>query len=51
VTVGEVKDRMLNPPEKKKFEEFKRAFDEFPDEQRLAFVKEFEADIREMLKA
>jgi hypothetical protein len=39
-------DRLLNPQEKKKFEELKRTFDEFADEQRLAFVKEFEADIR-----
>jgi ParB-like chromosome segregation protein Spo0J len=51
VTVGQVRERLLKPPELKKFEEFKKTFDELPDDQRLAFVKEFEADIREMLSA
>jgi hypothetical protein len=51
VTVGQVRERLLNPPELKKFDEFKKTFDELPDEQRLAFVREFEADIREMLRS
>jgi ParB-like chromosome segregation protein Spo0J len=51
VTVGKVIDKIKNPPERIKFEEFKKTFDEFPDEQRLEFVKEFAADIREMLGA
>jgi ParB-like chromosome segregation protein Spo0J len=50
-TVGQVRDKLLNPPERKRFEEFKKTFDELPDDQRRAFVKEFEADIREMLAA
>jgi hypothetical protein len=41
---------MLNPPEKKKFEEFKKSFDELPDEQRLEFVRGFASDIAEMLQ-
>jgi ParB-like chromosome segregation protein Spo0J len=49
VTVGQVRERLLNPPELKKFEEFKTTFDELPDDQRRAFVKEFEADLRELL--
>jgi ParB/RepB/Spo0J family partition protein len=49
VTVADVRDKLLNPPEKKKFEEFKKTFEELPDEQRLAFVQEFAADIRDML--
>jgi ParB-like nuclease domain len=50
VTVGDVRDKMLNPPERKRFEEFKKSFDELPDEQRLEFVREFASDIAEMLQ-
>jgi hypothetical protein len=50
-TVGQVREKLSNPPELKKFEDFKKTFDELPDYQRRAFVKEFEADIREMLAA
>lgn len=48
-TVGEVKEKFLNPPELVRFREFKRVWEELPDNQRSEFVKEFAADIREML--
>jgi hypothetical protein len=51
VTVGDVKEKMENPPELAKFKAWKNTWDELPDDQRMAFVKEYEADIREMLEA
>jgi ParB-like chromosome segregation protein Spo0J len=51
VTVTAVREKLRNPPERKRFEDFKKTFDELPDDQRREFVKEFEADIREMLAA
>jgi ParB-like chromosome segregation protein Spo0J len=50
-TVGEVREKLLNPPELVKFREFKKTWEELPDNQRTEFVKEFKADIGEMLEA
>jgi ParB-like chromosome segregation protein Spo0J len=50
-TVGEVREKLLNPPELVKFREFKKTWEELPDNQRSEFVKEFKADIGEMLEA
>jgi hypothetical protein len=41
----------LKPPELVKFREFKKTWEELPDNQRTEFVKEFKADIGEMLEA
>jgi ParB-like chromosome segregation protein Spo0J len=53
VTVGKVREAMRNPPDLVKFnrwrEEFKRTFDGLSDEHRLAFVREWELDFRELL--
>jgi hypothetical protein len=51
VTVGAVREKLLNPPELERFRAFKKTWDELPDNQRVEFVKEFAADIREMLAA
>jgi transposase len=51
VTVGDVKGKLENPPELAKFKAWKKTWDELPDDQRMTFVKEYEADIREMLQA
>src|SRR5262245_33949343 len=48
-TVASVRDRMLRSPEVVRFERFKSAWEDLPDDQRSAFVKEFEPDIRELL--
>jgi hypothetical protein len=48
-TVAQVRERLLNPPELKKFQEFKRTWEDLPDEHREAFVKEFAVDIREIM--
>lgn len=50
-TVGAVREKLKNPPELVKFNAWKKTWDELPDDQRLAFVKDFSADIREMLEA
>ncbi len=48
--VANVRERMKEPsPEQKKFTEFCKTWDALPDFQREAFVKEFGADLREML--
>jgi ParB-like chromosome segregation protein Spo0J len=49
--VNAVKEKLKNPPELVKFNEWKKTWDELPDGQRVSFVKEFAADIREMLEA
>lgn len=51
VTVGAARERMENPPEKKQFDAFRRTWEELADDQREAFVREFAADIRELLGA
>jgi ParB-like chromosome segregation protein Spo0J len=55
VTVGKVRDRMQNPPEVAKFnrfrEDFRKTFDALSDAHRVAFVKEWALDFRELLDA
>jgi len=48
-TVASVREKMLHSPELIKFEKFKRAWEDLPDDQRSAFVKEFAPDLRELL--
>jgi hypothetical protein len=50
-TVAAVRDKLTNPPELKRFRDFKSTWEELPDDQREAFVEEFAADIREILNA
>jgi hypothetical protein len=50
--VANVRERMRAPtPEQKRFADFCKTWDELPDDQREAFVKEFAPDIRELLVA
>jgi ParB-like chromosome segregation protein Spo0J len=48
-TVAAVRDRMTNSPDVVRFNKFKDTWEDLPDAQRAAFVKEFEPDIRELL--
>jgi hypothetical protein len=48
-TVASVRDKMLHSPEITKFKKFKETWEDLPDDQRAAFVKEFEPDLRELL--
>jgi hypothetical protein len=50
-TIGQVRERIKNPPERQKYEAFKKTWDQLPDDQREDFVKTFEVEIREMLPA
>ena len=47
--VAAVRDRMLNPPERKQLTDFCKTWDALPDNHRVEFVREFAADIREIL--
>ena len=48
--VANVRDRMNEPSaEQKKFADFCKTWDALPDYQRQSFVKEFAADLRELL--
>jgi hypothetical protein len=49
--VANVRERMREPsPEAKRYAEFCRTWDALPDDHRVDFVKEFAADIRELLE-
>jgi hypothetical protein len=48
-TVGAVRDKLTNSPEVVRFNKFKDTWEDLPDAQRAAFVKEFEPDIIELL--
>jgi ParB-like chromosome segregation protein Spo0J len=48
-TVASVREKMLRSPEMVKFEKFKAIWEDLPDDQRSAFVKEFAPDLRELL--
>jgi hypothetical protein len=50
-TVGQVRERMKNPPERQKYEAFKKTWDQLPDDQQEDFVKTFEVEIKKMLPA
>jgi len=41
----------LNPPELKRFREFKSTWEDLPEDQRETFVKEFMSDIREIMNS
>jgi predicted transcriptional regulator len=43
--VADERDRTLNPPELKRFQEFKRTWEGLSDEHREAFVREFSTDL------
>jgi hypothetical protein len=43
--VADERERTLNPPEVKRFTEFKRTWESLPDTDRVAFVREFNTDI------
>jgi hypothetical protein len=49
--VASVRERMENPPERRDFEKFCKAFDNLEDRFRLEFAKKFAADLRELLAA
>jgi hypothetical protein len=49
--VADERDRTLNPPELKKFQEFKRTWEGLSDEQREMFVKEFNRDLCDLQRA
>jgi hypothetical protein len=40
---------MTNSPELVRFKKFKETWEDLPDDQRAAFVREFEPDLRELL--
>ena len=44
--VADERERITNPPELRKFEDFKRTWEGLSDEHRKAFVKEFNIDLR-----
>jgi ParB-like chromosome segregation protein Spo0J len=46
--VADERERTLNPPELRRFAEFKRTWEGLSDEHREAFVKEFNRDIAEI---
>ena len=46
--VADERDRTLNPPEVKRFTEFKRTWEGLSDEHRQAFVQEFNRDIADI---
>jgi ParB-like chromosome segregation protein Spo0J len=46
--VADERERTLNPPELKRFAEFKRTWESLPDEHRQAFVQEFNRDIADI---
>jgi len=49
--VADERDRTLNPPEVKRFAEFKRTWESLPDEHREAFVKEFNTDLCDLQRS
>jgi predicted transcriptional regulator len=49
--VADERDRTLNPPEVKKFQEFKSTWEGLSDEHRQAFVREFNVDICDLQKS
>jgi hypothetical protein len=50
-TVAAVREKLVNPPELKRFRDFKSTWEDLPDEQREEFVKEFLPDLREIMNA
>src|SRR6516164_9191531 len=49
--VADERDRTLNPPEVKRFAEFKRTWEGLSDEHREAFVREFNTDLCDLQRS
>jgi ParB-like chromosome segregation protein Spo0J len=49
--VADERDRTLNPPEVKRFAEFKRTWEGLSDEHRAAFVREFNTDLVDLQRS
>jgi ParB-like chromosome segregation protein Spo0J len=49
--VADERDRTLNPPEVKRFAEFKRTWEGLSDEHRQAFVREFNTDLVDLQRS
>src|SRR5262249_26042525 len=49
--VADERERTLNPPEMKRFAEFKRTWEGLSDEHRAAFVQEFNTDISDLQRS
>src|SRR5262249_21494712 len=49
--VADERERLTNPPELRKFEDFKRTWEGLSDEYRRDFVKEFNIDLRDLQKS
>jgi hypothetical protein len=49
--VADERERTLNPPEVKRFAEFKRTWEGFSDEHRAAFVREFNTDLVDLQRS
>jgi hypothetical protein len=49
--VADERERLTNPPELKKFQEFKRTWEGLSDDQRMEFVKEFNVDLSDLQKS
>jgi len=49
--VADEKERLKNPPELKRFQDFKDTWESLSDEHRKAFVKEFRADLSDLAKS
>jgi predicted transcriptional regulator len=49
--VADERERTLNPPELKKFQAFKRTWEDLPDHHREEFVKEFSRDLADIQAA
>jgi ParB-like chromosome segregation protein Spo0J len=49
--VADERERLTNPPELRKFEDFKRTWEDLSDEHRKEFVKEFDVDLRDLQKS
>jgi len=49
--VADERERLTNPPELRKFEDFKKTWEGLSDEHRKEFVKEFDVDLRDLQKS
>jgi ParB-like chromosome segregation protein Spo0J len=49
--VADERERITNPPELRKFEDFKRTWEGLSDDHRKAFVKEFNIDLSDLQKS
>src|SRR5262245_19732945 len=49
--VADERERITNPPELKRFQDFKRTWEQLPDKHRLAFVREFNVDLSDLQRS